>query len=184
MLRFKTKSITAPGAVYRQPETAYKAEWKTSFEDVLETIAEHRKAHGIAMPEGWEREVEHQMCFTLKVDNPDDWIWDPENPPVPYLVAYGRALWAELHARPLSFPERPTEQDKQNEIQWLEGWKARIPSAKCDCAYRWKKMGLDFDLSSREGYYRSTVVIHDRINQELGKPVWSGPWQIGSPLSL
>lgn len=177
MYRFKTLARTPPHAVYVQPETAMPYEWTTSFDDLLARIAEHRKAHGFPMEKGWEEEVQEQICSTLKVSDWDEWCEDTSNPKVPRLVALGRQLWAELHAYALAFPERPHEKEVESALRWLEGWVARIPSAKCDCAYHWHKMGLDFDLSSRKGFYDSTVRVHDAIRSRLGQPIMEGEFR-------
>jgi hypothetical protein len=177
MLKFKTLSITPPNSVYVEPSTGYHVPWLTSFKDVLDKVKEHRELHGLPLTEGWEQEVESQLAMTLKVDHPEQWIEDTEKPYIPRLVAYGRAMWAELHERALAFPEHPTEFDRQAEVLWLQGWKARIPSSLCDCAYKWRKMGLDFDLSDCKGYYTSTVVVHDAIRASLGQPMMEGEFR-------
>lgn len=178
MLRFKSYMRTPPvGTGYTQPETGYFVPWETDIQRMFDGVKDHRQAHGLPLPENWREEVEHQVCMTLKVSEVDDWIYDTEKPSLPRLVVYGRAMWAELHERALQYPEAPDEHDKDSEIKWLEGWKARIPSAKCDCAYKWISMGLDFDISSRDGYWESTVKAHNAVNASLGKPIWSGTSQ-------
>ncbi len=172
MLKFKSLMRTPPLAQYVEPATGYVVPWETSFEELLRRVREYRQGLGLPILEGWEAEVEHQVAMTLKVDSPDDWIEDSEKPYVPHLVAYGRQMWRELHERALAYPENPQGPEREAEYQWLLSWVARIPSARCDCAYKWKKMGLDFDLSGRQGYVQSAINVHNHINAELGKPQW------------
>lgn len=163
---------TPPNAQYVEPSTGRVFRWETAFSELLRGVKEHRSEKGIAMPDGWELEVEHQVAMTLKVENVDDWVEDTEKPYVPHLVAYGRQMWKELHERAEAYPEIPQVPEREAEYQWLLSWVARIPSAKCDCAYKWHKMGLDFDLSCREGYVRSAIEVHNKVNATIGKPHW------------
>lgn len=172
MLKFKSLMRTPPGAQYVEPSTGQVFHWVTSFEELLREVRESRLERGLPMSWGWEKEVEHQVAMTLKVDAPDDWIEDTEKPYVPHLVAYGRSMWKELHDRAMAYPESPQGPERDAEYQWILSWVARIPSANCNCAYKWKKMGLDFDLSGRDGYWVSTVRVHNAINESLGKPQW------------
>lgn len=172
MLRFKSKMRTVPGAQYVEPSTGYVVRWETSFDELLRKVREYREGIGLPILEGWEAEVEHQVAMTLKVENPDDWIEDTEKPYVPHLVAYGRQMWKELHERAEAYPEIPQAPEREAEYQWLLSWVARIPSAKCDCAYKWHKMGLDFDISCRDGYVKSAIHVHNEVNKTLGKPQW------------
>lgn len=163
---------TPPNAQYVEPSTGHVSCWETSFADLLDNVRWHRAERGLPLVEGWELEVEHQVAMTLKVENVDDWVEDTEKPYVPHLVAYGRQMWKELHERAEAYPENPQAPEREEEYQWLLSWVARIPSAKCDCAYKWHKMGLDFDLSGRDGYVKSAIDVHNKINATLGKPHW------------
>lgn len=177
MLRFKTLMRTPPDSVYTEPSTGYKVPWVTSFQDCLDKVKEHRELHGIQLTEGWEREVESQLAMTLKVSDPENWIEDTEKPYIPRLVAYGRALWAELHAYALAYPENPDDHQKAAAQAWFAGWVARIPSAKCDCAYRWAKLGLTPDFSDRRSFYLWSVAAHDRVREHLGQTIMGGEFR-------
>lgn len=177
MLKFKTRRRVPPNAVYVEPTTGYRVPWTGPFQDVLNTVKEHKRIHDIQLTEDWEQQVEHQLAMTLKVSNPDDWIEDTEKPYIPRLVQYGRDMWAELHAKALAYPDQPSEMDKVEIKSWYDGWCSRIPSAKCECAYKWKRLANEPDFSSRKSFYLWSVEMHDLITETLGKPRMEGEFR-------
>lgn len=86
---------------------------------------------------------------------------------------WGPHFWVAMHAAALSFPERPTREDKRRAFRFYEsvGW--MLPCASCASKYRGMfrqyAPGAD-DLSSRDALFEWTVNIHNVVNMTLGKP--------------
>lgn len=148
------------------------------FENLLGEIATYRKAHGFQLTEGWQEEVEHTVCLLLDVDNTEDWVFDPDHPPLTRMVKEGHRLWGELHGYALAYPEQPSEEDKVAAEGWFRGWESRIPNLNCKCAKNWRSLQLGLpDLSNRESFYRWTVAAHDRVREKLGQPILEGEFR-------
>lgn len=177
MLRFKTLSRTPNGAVYVQPETGYTVPWLTSFDDVIVKIRDHRVAHSLVPIDPDPLDVESQMASTLKMENPDEYVYDTEVAYIPWLVRYGRQMWAELHAYAFAYPINPSENDKLAAQNWMNGWTARIPSTNCNCALKWAQLGMVPDLAGRETFYRWSVQAHDVIRSYLNQPIMDGEFR-------
>ena len=86
-------------------------------------------------------------------------------------VKFGPCLWRSIHIIALGYPENPTEIDKQTYTNYYRDlWKI-IPCLKCSLNYRrhWTELPIYSFLDSREHLFEWTVLLHNIVNQELGK---------------
>jgi hypothetical protein len=180
MLRLRTKSKTPHGG-WRYVEQATGHEIRDDvYDNLVEQVLSHKKAHGIQLTETWAQEVEDTVALLLDVDDPENWAFDPTTPPADRMSVEGRKLWRELHAYALAYPEQPTEEDRQVAERWFRSWESRIPGGlNCICSRHWRQLGLGLpELSSRDAFYEWTVMAQNKVNVSLGRPIFQHgqPW--------
>lgn len=141
-------------------------------------VYKHRQAMGIAdLTVGWDDRLEDAACQ----QNPHWGCYDDSAPltlDTP-LAVLGRELWGLLHAFAQTFSQTPTEEDVSNARYWMSAWRQRIPQfGGCNCREDWARLEANFppDYSSRDAFYRWSVVAHDAINRKLSKPIWNPEW--------
>jgi len=86
-------------------------------------------------------------------------------------VKFGPCLWRSIHIIALGYPENPSEVDKQTYTNYYRDlWKI-IPCLKCSLNYRrhWTEIPIYSFLDSRQHLFEWTVLLHNIVNQELGK---------------
>lgn len=86
-------------------------------------------------------------------------------------VKFGPCLWRSIHIIALGYPENPSEIDKQTYTNYYRDlWKI-IPCLKCSLNYRrhWTELPIYSYLDSRQHLFEWTVLLHNIVNQELGK---------------
>lgn len=178
MLKLKSKMTTPHlGWPYVEPSTGHLIRDEV-YENLVQRVLDHKKAHGIALTDTWREEIEDSVCLHLEVEDWDRWCIDPDNAPVPRMVSEGRKLWAELHQHAMNFPVAPEEDDRMAALAWFRGWEARVPSLNCKCARNWKSLALGQpDVSSRKSYYVWTVIAHDKVREKLGQPIMEGEFR-------
>lgn len=157
---------------YRQPETGHEFTPQSSLNALLKSIYGHRLAFpDLDRASGWEARVMSDICAQCP-DIPCMDIPDPETNP---LVVEGRARWAELHAYALAYPQDPNGGDRDNARRWLDDWRRRIPTYGCRCAENFAPIEAanPFCLDHRNGFYTSTVTIHDLVRAKLGQKLWA-----------
>lgn len=89
-------------------------------------------------------------------------------PPGVLMAVSGPKLWAELHAR----AQQPGAIDTLTETAWLSAFGNRVPCGICRQHWTEHMHQSPPNLSSREAYYRWTVMVHNRVNVALGKPIF------------
>lgn len=178
MLKLNSRQVGPPdGFVYRQPETG-RLYRESGLSALLKRLREHRRAHGIPMPEGWEAEVEDQICLQI---GDESLCHDPEShtPFRSALERMGRELWRALHSKGLSIRQEYLSDFEACEIrEWLSRWEEGIPNwGGCACRQHYFeiKQSLPPDFSSGRSFYEWGVSVHNSVNQLLGKPLWSIP---------
>ncbi len=77
-----------------------------------------------------------------------------------------RRLWADLHRRALT----TTIINPEVEAAWLRKFDERVPCGECQSHWRRLLKQDPPDLSSPGGYFAWTVLMHNRVNERLGKP--------------
>jgi len=74
---------------------------------------------------------------------------------------YYRFLWQLLHTH-----KYESEEDAK---VWFEAWKAKISCGSCKSHLEELLRVLPVDYSSKEGFFKWTVEIHNMVNKKLGK---------------
>lgn len=88
---------------------------------------------------------------------------------------WGKYLWTSIHFIALGYPDNPTPDDKQNYKHFYTNlWKV-IPCFKCAQNYQrhLDELPIDGSLSNNMSLFKWTVDMHNIVNKELGKRVWT-----------
>ncbi len=87
---------------------------------------------------------------------------------------WGESAWFYLHTVTLSYPEKPTKQDKLDMYNFFKHLK--LPCIKCQVNYKkhLKKHPItEKVLSKRERLVKWLIDIHNEVNIETGKKIMS-----------
>jgi len=84
-------------------------------------------------------------------------------------VELGRAAWPILHRMTLSYPEKPTEQDKSNMGKLLKGFSWLYPCKICATDFRKKMEEFPPNLNSRDEFAMWLCHQHNLVNEKLMK---------------
>lgn len=85
----------------------------------------------------------------------------------------GRALWLLLHAYALTYPERAAKARQAEAAAWLTHFGVAVDEATCACGKHWQELlkAHPPKLQGQAAFYWWTVLMHDKINARLGKPM-------------
>ena len=88
---------------------------------------------------------------------------------------WGPPAWTFLHTVTFNYPENPTEDDKRNFYNFFMNLQYVLPCEKCKAHYKQnlKKYDLKNNLGSRQELVEWLIDLHNDINKDNGKPVWS-----------
>lgn len=88
---------------------------------------------------------------------------------------WGPPAWTFLHTVTYNYPENPTEDDKRNFYNFFMNLQHVLPCEKCKAHYKQniKKYDLKNNLGSRQELVKWLIDLHNDINRDNGKPVWS-----------
>ena len=88
---------------------------------------------------------------------------------------WGPPAWTFLHTVTFNYPENPTEDDKKNFYDFFMNLQYVLPCEKCKAHYKQnlKKYDLKNNLGSRQDLVKWLIDLHNDINKDNGKPVWS-----------
>lgn len=89
---------------------------------------------------------------------------------------WGKHMWYTIHFIAMDYPEQPTSEDKRNFQVFFENLHTVIPCYKCSVNYIKHLHELPINseaLKSNEGLFKWTVDLHNIVNRDLGKQVWS-----------
>ena len=88
---------------------------------------------------------------------------------------WGPPAWTFLHTVTYNYPENPTEDDKRNFYNFFDSLQHVLPCEKCKAHYKQniKKYDLKNNLGSRQELVKWLIDLHNDINKDNGKPVWS-----------
>lgn len=78
---------------------------------------------------------------------------------------YYRFLWKLLHTYQY--------ESEENTKIWFESWKSKISCGNCKAHLEELLKILPVDYSSKEGFFKWTVEIHNMVNKKLEKPIIS-----------
>ena len=88
---------------------------------------------------------------------------------------WGPPAWTFLHTVTFNYPENPTEDDKRNFYNFFDSLQHVLPCEKCKGHYKQniQKYNLKNNLGSRQELVKWLIDLHNDINKDNGKPVWS-----------
>jgi len=88
---------------------------------------------------------------------------------------WGPPAWTFLHTVTYNYPENPTDNDKRNFYNFFMSLQHVLPCNKCKVHYQQniQKYDLSESLDSRENLVKWLIDLHNDVNRDNGKPVWS-----------
>lgn len=87
---------------------------------------------------------------------------------------WGACLWKAIHFIAIGYPKDPTFQDISAYKEFFENlWKV-LPCHSCSVNYRrhLQEIPLDNYLTNNHKLFEWTFLIHNKVNEELNKPMW------------
>ena len=84
---------------------------------------------------------------------------------------WGPHGWQFLHSITLSYPDNPSEKDRENHIQFFDKLKDVLPCEKCQLhfAKNLQTYPIENHLENKESLFKWLVDIHNRVNVDNGK---------------
>jgi len=88
---------------------------------------------------------------------------------------WGHHAWHFIHAVSFNYPIRPTQQDRENYYEIFHSLSYVLPCGACQEAYRRKlqKLNILDHLNSRELLIEFVIKLHNLVNKDLNKPLFS-----------
>ena len=88
---------------------------------------------------------------------------------------WGPHAWIFLHSLTFNYPKEPTEKDKQIYVSFFKSLENILPCEKC--AYHYKRhleeYPIEEALETRETMVQWLISVHNEVNKELGKPLYT-----------
>ena len=88
---------------------------------------------------------------------------------------WGPGAWKFLHSITFNYPKAPTSRDKEYHANFFNSLQNVIPCEKC--AYHYyehiKDDPIEPALESRDTLVRWLIKIHNKVNEDLGKPQYT-----------
>ena len=86
---------------------------------------------------------------------------------------WGPHLWFFMHTISFNFPENPNFKNKVEYNDFYNSLKNMIPCELCKTHYIQYLEVSPPDLSGRSALVKWTIDLHNKVNKQLGKPVYS-----------
>ncbi len=86
---------------------------------------------------------------------------------------WGPHLWFFLHTVSFNFPENPSFKNKTDYNDFYNSLKNMIPCELCKTHYIQHLEISPPDLSGRNALVKWTIDLHNKVNKQLGKPIYS-----------
>ena len=88
---------------------------------------------------------------------------------------WGPHAWHFIHTVSFNYPIQPTQQDRENYYEFFHSLSYVLPCGTCQEAYRGKlqKLNILDHLNSRELLIEFVIKLHNLVNQDLNKPLFS-----------
>jgi len=84
---------------------------------------------------------------------------------------WGPHLWRFLHYLSLSYPETPTDEEKEIMLNFLESLQEILPCEKCRYNFNKHLDSLDMKvLNNNESFVKWMFNTHNEVNKSTGKP--------------
>ncbi len=84
-------------------------------------------------------------------------------------VMWGRQAWHFIHFVALSYPHKPTEEDKTKYKIFLDSLGNTLPCQICAAHFKENMMKHPPKMDSNEEFFNWTVDIHNLVNKANGK---------------
>lgn len=90
-------------------------------------------------------------------------------------VHWGTSLWKGMHTCSFAYPDNPTEDDKHHFESMILGIQSFLPCPKCQrhFAQMLQEHPIQDVWHSRDALTQWLVMLHNKVNQRLGKPIFS-----------
>ena len=86
---------------------------------------------------------------------------------------WGPAGWLFLHSITLNYPENPTQLDKDNYSVFFASIQNTLPCEKCKEHYKNNIYENPIRLNSREDLVKWLIEIHNEVNKNNNKPIFT-----------
>jgi len=88
---------------------------------------------------------------------------------------WGPPAWTFLHTITYNYPENPSDNDKKNYHNFFMNLQHVLPCEKCKGHYKQniQKYDLNNSLDNREDLVKWLIDLHNDVNRDNGKRVWS-----------
>jgi hypothetical protein len=88
---------------------------------------------------------------------------------------WGKYIWTSMHILALGYPDKPTQEEKENYKEfYVNLWKV-IPCYKCSINYQkhLQELPIDEFLNDNMSLFKWTVDFHNIVNKYLRKKEWT-----------
>ena len=88
---------------------------------------------------------------------------------------WGPGAWKFIHYIALAYPENPSTKEKENYKNFFMNLQNVLPCQNCSEHYgkNLQKYSLDQALNNSQSLFRWTVDIHNEVNKDLNKKIYS-----------
>jgi hypothetical protein len=97
---------------------------------------------------------------------------------------WGPIFWRTMHIVSLGYPPNPTEQEKDAAIKFFESLQYVIPCPICREHYQHFYAAEPPHIGSRDELIAWVFDLHNKVNEQLGKPVFTWEQFIASMYAL
>jgi hypothetical protein len=90
-------------------------------------------------------------------------------------MVWGEHQWKLLHMIGATYPENPTEIDKENYYDFIVSLGNVLPCEFCRYHFKQTLVNMNFNMSaleSQETFFRFIFDLHNQVNIRLKKPVF------------
>jgi hypothetical protein len=90
-------------------------------------------------------------------------------------TTWGPFFWHTMHLVALGYPVEPTYAEKRAAKEFFESFTHLIPCPTCKIHYanHLKEMPITPSLDTRKDLFKWTVDMHNMVNKDLGKPLYT-----------
>ncbi len=86
---------------------------------------------------------------------------------------WGSQTWHFIHTVALNYPDKPTEEDKKKYLSFFKSIGNTLPCELCAENFRKKMKKHPPNLNGKEELFNWTVDIHNSVNKENGKKLYT-----------
>ena len=86
---------------------------------------------------------------------------------------WGRQAWHFIHFVALTYPEKPTEEDKKDYLNFFNSLQKTLPCPICAEHFKENMEKIPIKLEDRESLFKWTVDIHNEVNRKNSKKILS-----------